>query len=63
MKKKLIYVCALVAIGFASCQENNQPANTTNNADTAVLVDDPSNTLNASPVNDTLVADTVHAGQ
>ncbi len=63
MKKKAIYLCALLAIGFASCQDSHETTNTTTNADTAVLVNDPNNTLDANPVNDTVVADTVHTGQ
>ena len=63
MKKTPIYICALMVIGFAACQDNHQATNTTTNADTAVLVNDPNNTLDANPVNDTVVADTVHTGQ
>lgn len=63
MKKKLIYITALAAIGFASCQDSHEATNTTTNADTAVLVSDPNNTLDANPVNDTVVADTVHTAQ
>lgn len=63
MKKQIIYGWALLAIGFAACQDSHETTNTTTNADTAVLVEDPNNALNANPVNDTVVADTVHTAQ
>ena len=63
MKNKLVYACIIMSVAVASCSNNNKAANTTTNADTAVLVNDQANNLNASPVNDTTVKDTVHNQQ
>lgn len=59
MKSKLVYASLILAIGFISCENNSQAVNSTTSADTAVLVNDPANSLNANPVNDTMVKDTV----
>ena len=63
MKNKIALVCMVAGIAFASCNNNPKNVNTTSNADTAVLVNDTANNLNASPVNDTTVHDTVHNAQ
>ncbi len=60
MKTTLFYACLVMTIGAMSCAENPKDVNTTNNADTAVLVNDPNNNMNANPVNDSTVNDTVH---
>jgi len=63
MKKKLFYAILATGIGLTSCDNNHKAVNTTTNSDTAVLVNDPGNSLNASPVKDTMVQDTVHNHQ
>ncbi len=60
MKINSIYIVFALSIALVSCSNNDKAANTTTNADTAILVDDPGNTLNANPVNDTMTTDTVH---
>lgn len=49
-----------ITVTLFSCSSTEQAGNTTTDADTAVLVNDPENNLNANPVNDTTVNDTVH---
>jgi hypothetical protein len=51
-----------MALATTSCDDADH-SNTTTHEDTAVLVTDPNNNLEASPVNDTTVADTVHNDQ
>jgi hypothetical protein len=60
MNIRLIAACATLAIAAMSCNEDTKGSHTTSDADTAALVNDPNNTLNANPVNDTIVADTVN---
>ncbi len=62
MKRTILYACFImsVAVSTMSCANNPKEGDTTNNADPAVLVNDPGNSLNANPVNDTTVVDTVH---
>lgn len=59
MNIRLIAASAVLAIAAMSCNEDTKATHTTNDADTAALVNDPNNALNANPVNDTIVADTV----
>jgi hypothetical protein len=62
MKNTILYASLVItiAVGALSCANNPKDVNTTSNADTAVLVNDTANNLNANPVNDTMVNDTVH---
>ena len=62
MKRILFYACIIMTVAFTSCDEGGTTDSTTT-GDTAVLVQDPENTLEASPVNDTVVADTVQPNQ
>lgn len=62
MKKILFFACIITTITFTSCGDSGT-TDSSNNGDTAVLVEDPENTLEASPVNDTLVADTVQTNR
>jgi len=59
MKCKLFYACFVAVLVFTSCESREGTDASANNADTAVLVDDPVNMLDANPVNDTYIADTV----
>lgn len=58
---KKIFLLAVIAgtVAAASCSNNTKTADTTSNPDTAVLVQDTANNLNATPVNDTTVHGTV----
>ena len=60
MKTTFLLIFTAVTVILFSCSSTEQTSNTTTDADTAVLVNDPENNLNASPVNDTTVNDTVH---
>lgn len=58
--KKMIFLGLIAGtLAVASCSNNTKTADTTSNPDTAVLVQDTANKLNASPVNDTTVHGTV----
>lgn len=60
MKKVLLYSSILIILAAASC-DNSTMNESDSKADTAVLVEDPANTLDANPVNDTtVIVDTVH---
>jgi hypothetical protein len=59
MKKILLYGCIAATVAVTSCGDTDKSETTTTNEDTAVLVEDPNNQLEAAPVNDTLIADTV----
>ena len=58
MKRTLLFACIIMAFA-TSCNDANMANDETNNGDTAVLVEDPNNTLEANPVNDTTVGDTI----
>lgn len=62
MKLKLLSACAMLAIAIASCGDADTDHDDTDRGDTAVLVEDPKNTLDADPINDTtvVVTDTTH---
>ena len=60
MKTTFLFIFTAMTVTFYSCTSTEQTGNTTTEADTAVLVNDPDNNLNANPVNDTTVNDTVH---
>ena len=45
----------IAVVCCTGCSETNKTDNASGSADTAVLKEDPGNTLNASPVNDTTV--------
>ncbi|MES2702049.1 MAG: hypothetical protein V4649_05390 [Bacteroidota bacterium] len=51
--KTIIFCLGLCLVACMSCTETTKTETSTNNADTAVLVQDTANTLNATPVNDT----------
>jgi hypothetical protein len=62
MKIKLMLACVVLLTTAMSCKSTEEgDVTTTNNADTAVLVEDPANKLEANPVKDTVVKDTVHS--
>ena len=60
MKTTFLFIFTAMTLALYSCTSTEQTGNTTTDADTAVLVNDPDNNLNANPVNDTTVNDTVH---
>ncbi len=60
MKTTFLFILTAMTLALYSCTSTEQTGNTTTDADTAVLVNDPDNNLNANPVNDTTVNDTVH---
>lgn len=53
--KILFYALVACSLCVVSCSETNKKEVSTDNADTAVLVTDTANRLNASPVNDTTI--------
>ena len=53
MKEIIIGLAVCFMMGAAACGNTTQAGHETNNTDTAVLVKDTANTLNAKPVNDT----------
>ncbi len=58
MKTKLIYMCIALASVATSCDSNEVDDTADTAEDTAILVEDPGNTLQADPINDTTVLDT-----
>jgi hypothetical protein len=61
MKQILLYASALIILGITSCDNASTVNESDSKADTAVLVEDPENKLDANPVNDTtVVVDKAH---
>jgi hypothetical protein len=61
MKARLIYMCIALSIAATSCDSNEVDDTADTVEDTAILVEDPGNTLQADPINDTTVLDTTTA--
>lgn len=61
MKTRLIYMCIALSIAATSCDSNEVDDTADTVEDTAILVEDPGNTLQADPINDTTVLDTTTA--
>jgi hypothetical protein len=57
MKSKLIYTCIALAILATSCDSNDMDDTANTAEDSAILVEDTGNTLQANPINDTTVND------